>query len=252
MTNKFQLPVHSITFTKSTFLPMKASSFIRRVLKCYFVGIAFSFIILLFTSWVMSIYVDGVEGLLTARGIRWMCSNIVPNFAAVSLAKRLMELMALSVLLESGIFQAAHGHISLKQKRAFQITGISTLVIVGLFSLLLLLPNALLLSAFGTFRHSAFSKGLYGLLLCLAIFIGNVYGYTSGRFVKFHDFIHAHVSLFSRIGSYFVLLFMASQFVGCLEFTGMLDLMGGHETLLFVLKGVLYNIPLLLYLLLLL
>ena len=94
---------------------MHKQSIIRRILQCYFVGIALSFVVLLFASWVLSIYVDGVEGLLTARGIRWMCSNIVPNFAAVSLAKRLMEMMALSVLLESGIFRTFRGHISLKQ-----------------------------------------------------------------------------------------------------------------------------------------
>jgi p-aminobenzoyl-glutamate transporter AbgT len=231
---------------------MHKQSIIRRILQCYFVGIALSFVVLLFASWVLSIYVDGVEGLLTARGIRWMCSNIVPNFAAVPLAKRLMEMMALSVLLESGIFRTFRGHISLKQKRALQITGISVLVVVGLFSLLLFLPNAVLLSAFGTISHSAFSKGLHGLLVCLVIFLGNVYGYTSGQFTTLHHFVHAHVAIFSTVANYFVILFLASQLVGCLDFTGILPLLGDDGTGLFVLKGILYNIPLLLYFLLLL
>ena len=231
---------------------MNYKNIIKQVLQCYFIGIAVLLVALLFVSWVLSIYVEGIQGLLTARGIRWMCSNIVPNFAAVSLAKRLMEMMALSVLLESGIFHTLRGHISLKQKRALQMTGIFTLMVVGVFSLLLLLPKAVLLSAFGTFHNSAFSKGLYGLLLCLAMFVGNIYGYTSGKFLRLYDFVHAHVSLFSSVGNYFVLLFMASQLIGCLEFTGILTLMGDSDMLIFILKGLLYNIPLLLYVLLLL
>lgn len=224
--------------------------YIRRILQGYFWFIVSMLVVLLFASWVLSIYVDGVQGLLTARGIRWMCSNIIPNFASVHLAKILLGLMAISVLRESGIFRTAHGHISLKQKRALQITGIAVLVIIGLFSLLLFLPNAVLLSAFGTMNNSALSKGFDGLFMCLAIFVGNVYGYTSGRFVTIRDFVEAHVAIFPTLANYFVILFLASQLVCCMEFTGILPLLGGDDTWLFLLKGLLYNVPLLLYILL--
>jgi p-aminobenzoyl-glutamate transporter AbgT len=121
---------------------------------------------------------------------------------------------------------------------------------LGLFSLLLFLPNAVLLSAFGTFSHSAFSKGFYGLLMCFAIMVGNVYGATVGRFVHMRDFVQAHVSIFSTLASYFVIVFLASQFIGCLEFTGILALLGDDGTALHLLRGFLYNLPLLLYILL--
>ena len=159
----------------------------------------------------------------------------------------LLGLMAISVLRESGIISTCRGHVSLKQKRALQITGISFLLVVCLFSLMLFLPNALLLSAFGTFQDSAFSKGFYGILMCLAIFIGNVYGYTSGRFLTMSDFVHAHVSIFSTVANYFVILFFASQFVGCVDYTGILPLLGDDGTFLYFLRGFLYNVPLLLY-----
>lgn len=228
----------------------KYKQYIHGILQGYFWLTFTALVLLLFVSWMLSIYVDGVEGLLTPRGIRWMCSNIVANFASVHLAKMLLGLMAISVLRESGIFLAFRGHVSLKQKRALQITGIAVMVIVGLFSLLLFLPKAILLSAFGTIRHSAFTKGLYGLLMCLGIFIGNIYGYTSGKFVSMRDFIQAHVAIFPIVSNYFVVLFLASQLVGCIEFTGVLSLLGNQEQILYLLRGLLYNLPLLLYILL--
>ena len=229
---------------------MTYKDYIRRILRCYYWSISILLLLLLLASWVLSIYVDGVQGLLTARGIRWMCSNIVPNFASVHLAKMLLGVMAISVLHESGIIRTLHGHVSLKQQRALFITGGVVVFVLGLFSLLLFLPNAVLLSAFGTFSHSAFSKGFYGLLMCLAILAGNVYGATVGRFVGVHDFVQAHVSIFSTLSSYFVIVFLASQFMGCLEFTGILPLLGDDGTALYILRGCLYNLPLLLYILL--
>lgn len=223
---------------------------IQRLLKYLFWGMLIALVLLLFISWVLSVYVDGVQGLLTTRGIRWMCVNIVPNFASVHIAKLMLGLMAISVLRESGILRAFRSHISLKQRRALQITGVSVVVVLILFSLLLLLPDPVLLSAFGTLHNSAFSKGLFGLLACLAIIIGNVYGYTSGRFTTMRDFIQAHASLFAAIPNYFVMLFIASQFLNCLDYTGIFPLLGDDGTVLYVLKGFLYNGTLLLYILL--
>ena len=227
---------------------MTCLSTIRRVLQWMFWTISIALVVLLFASWVISIYVDGVEGLLTPHGIRWMCSSIVSNFTSVPLAQIILGLMALSVLRESGIFLTLRGHVSLKQKRALQITGVFVLIILCLFSLLLLLPNAVLLSAFGTYSHSAFSKGMYGLMACLAIFVGNVYGYTSGKLVSTLDFLRAHTAIFSTVANCFIFLFLASQFVGCLHFTGILTLLGDSDGIgLFVLKILLYGVPLLLY-----
>ena len=229
---------------------MTYKDYIQRILKYLFWGVLIGLVLLLFVSWVLSIYVDGVQGLLTPRGIRWMCINIVPNFAEVHIAKMLLGLMAMSVLRESGILRVFRSHLSLKQQRALQITGISVLVLLSFFSLLLILPDAVLLSAFGSIQHSAFSKGFYGLLACLAFFIGNVYGYTSGRFTTMRDFVQANVSIFSAMPNYFVMLFFASQFLGCLNFTGILPLLGDDGTAFFILKGLLYNGSLLLYILL--
>ena len=133
----------------------RGKQFIRKVLSGYLLGIISMLICLLFASLVLSIYVDGVEGLLTPRGIRWMCSSIVSNFASLPLAQIFLGLMAISVLRESGIFSTLSGHISMKQRRALQMTGIVALLVVVLFLLLIFMPDAVLLSAFGTISHSA-------------------------------------------------------------------------------------------------
>ena len=229
---------------------MTYKDYIQRFLKHLFWGVLTALVLLFFISWVLSIYVDGVHGLLTTRGIRWMCVNIVPNFSSVHIAKLLLGLMAMSVIRASGILQAFRSHISLKQRRALQITGVSVVVALILFSMLLLLPDPVLLSAFGTFRNSAVSRGFFGLLACLAIFAGNVYGYTSGRFATMRDFMQAHASIFAAIPNYFVMLFLASQFVNCLNYTGILPLLGDDGTFFYIIKGFLYNGTLLLYILL--
>ena len=226
----------------------RGKRFISKVLHGYIVAIAVMLVGLLFASLVLSIYVDGVEGLLTPHGIRWMCSNIVTNFASIPLAQIVLGLMAISVLKDSGILNTMRGGLSMKQKRALQITGIAVLVIIVLFLLLLFMPDAVLLSAFGTVKNSALSKGFFGLIDCLAILVGNIYGYTSGRFVALRDHVQAHVSIFATFGSCFVLLFLASQLVGCVEFTDILPVLGDNGTMLSVLKGLLYYIPLVCYL----
>lgn len=144
----------------------------------------------------------------------------------------------------------ARGRISLKQKRALQITSITLAVHVSLFVLLLLLPNASLLSAFGEFSHSPLQKGWFGLMMMIVILIGNVYGYTSGAFVNLHDFIKAHVLIFKTVAPYFIILFVASQFVCCLDFSNMLSCFGNEANeavALDVVRGIVYYVPLVFY-----
>jgi p-aminobenzoyl-glutamate transporter AbgT len=71
-----------------------------------------------------------------------------------------------------------------------------------------------------------------------------------GRFVSMHDFVQAHVAIFSTVAGYFVIVFLASQFISCLEFTGILTLLGDDGTVLHILRVFLYDFPLVLYILL--
>ena len=137
---------------------------------------------------------------------------------------------------------------SLKQRRAALITLTAAVALLILFSLLLILPHAVLLSAFGTISHSALAHGWYGLLALYLIVISNIYAYTSGRLYTLADFLQAHTSLIRSISPYFILLFLSSQLVACLDYTALLTFLGMPSHVQALLTYILYYLPLVLYL----
>lgn len=205
---------------------------------------------LLFASWAASIYVDDINPLLAPRGIRWMCSSIEQNFVSAPVAPALMVLMAFSVLCQSGMFSIFKDSMSLKKRRALHVTIVVAICIMVIFSLLLFMPNAILLSAFGTISHSAFTKGLFGLAVMYVIVVSAVYGYTSGRISSMSDVVESCASIFSSVGSYIVVLFVVSQFVGALHYTSLLHAMGDDGKWMDILSNALYYMPLAVYFLL--
>lgn len=200
-------------------------------------------------SWIVSIYSDGVNGLLTPRGVRWVVSSVMGNFASTPLAEIISGMIAFGVLRDSKILSLLSSKPTLKQRYALKITAFAAVAILLLMSLTLVLPNALLLSSFGTVVNSPFMKGLYAIALAFIIFVGNIYGYTSGRYISLSDFVQAHVSVFKISSPYFILLFLSSQLVNCLDYTDLLVLVGDENMLLFLCKCVLYYMPLLLFVL---
>ena len=169
-------------------------------------------------SWVGNVYEWGVKNLLCADGIRWAVANIIYNFTDSPIGEIILLLLGLSVLTESGFLTFWKSAKSIKQKRAMQITIVAIVVYCLTIFCLLFTSHAVLLSAFGTLRESAFQQGAYGLLLLGIIIAGNLYGYFSGTFSSVKDSISAHTSLILRISPYFVTAFVASEFVGSMYY----------------------------------
>jgi p-aminobenzoyl-glutamate transporter AbgT len=169
-------------------------------------------------SWVGNVYEWGVNNLLCADGIRWAVANIIYNFTDSPIGEIILLLLGLSVLTESGFLTFWKSAKSIKQKRAMQITIVAIVVYFLTIFCLLFTSHAVLLSAFGTLRESAFQQGAYGLLLLGIIIAGNLYGYFSGTFSSVKDSISAHTSLILRISPYFVTAFVASEFVGSMNY----------------------------------
>lgn len=218
---------------------------LKPFLHAYALAIFFAYAVLLLSSWVASIYVDSINALLSPRGIRWMCSSVMDNFSNAPLAVSLMALMAFSVMRKSGICDMSQEHMTMKKKNALRITLAVALVILVLFSLLLFMPNAILLSAFGTISHSAFSHGWPGLLALFVVVVSSVYGYVSGNFSSVGDIIEAHVDLLASSGSVFVCMFLASQFVGAIGYTSVMSSLGDNGSIWTSgLSVVLYYLPL--------
>lgn len=219
-------------------------SVLRQLTQWFFLTVVALFVLLLIVSWLLCIYFDSINGLLSPHGIRWLTSHLVSNFCTVPFGEIILGLIGVGSLIESDIFKLFSGHISLKQKRALQTTIITVVIVLCVFSSFLLMPNAILLSAFGTISNSPFSKGVYGLIVCLFILIANVYGYTSGKFVTLDDFVNAHSSFIKKTGFYFIFVFFSSQFIQCLDYTHILAVLGDNGVVLEIIKCVLYYLPL--------
>ena len=146
-------------------------------------------------SWIGNIYGWGLNNLFSQAGIRWTVTYFIPNISCAPFAEVMSSLIALGVLIESGIFGAFSKKASLKQQRALSLAIAVLVIIVIVLACMVLLPNAVLLSPFGTFAESPFSEGLLGILCVTVIIVGNVYGLASGRFFNLTDTNKAHVSL---------------------------------------------------------
>lgn len=204
-------------------------------------------------SWVCSLYIDeSVRSLLNADGIRWSVSSIMTNLDDAPLTYIGSFLICSGVLLESGFISTIitflrerkwhESSVSLKQRRAFMLTLGMVEAIAAFAVILCLFQSSLLLSAFGTIESSPLSRGWFGLLVMLLILIGNVFGYTSGKFVNTVDFINAHTLLLRKCAGYFIVLFISSELIACVKYTGLLS-----DDATIVLSYALYYVPLVCY-----
>ncbi len=198
-------------------------------------------------SWIGSVYGMDVQNLMSADGVRWLVSNVLPNFNQAPIAIILLTLMTLSTLTESELLTTLFRRskpLTLKQRRALLYATVVFFLGIALILALTLLPSSILLSAFGHFEHSALQKGLFSLLLALVLLASVTYGYTAGRFFSWTDLVRAAAYIPSRVASYWLTLFVVSQFVACLDhvFTP------SSPTPLTILAYLLYFVPLLLHL----
>ena len=116
--------------------------------------------------------------MLSADGLRWMVAMVLENVKHSPVIEVLLGTMTLSTLTESGFLPVClslfriNKTLSLKKKRAFQISMVVLVLILILIGLMVFLPGAVLLSAFGTY-HGTDSADVRGndLRLCIGLFL---------------------------------------------------------------------------------
>lgn len=191
-------------------------------------------------SWIGNIYDAGWRNLLSADGIRWTVSQFIPNMEKAPVGLIVFILITVSILVESGLLSAFHRR-SLKKNRAMSVTLFVFLLLCGLVSLMLFLPDAILLSPFGTISESPFMEGLCGIICMIIIIASNVYGYSSGRFIHLTDALTAHTIFIMHSAPYFVSLILSAELLACVNYIGMID----EGTFLFKLIAyIIYIVPL--------
>lgn len=201
-----------------------------------------------FLSLIGGVYGLNVCNLVSSDGLRWSVSHIVLNIGMARFQYVVFALIGLGVFVESGLPAVVRGHWSLKQRRAFVLTVLVVIVCTSLILGMILFRGGPLLSAVGTVAHSSFLEGLPGMLVVLMIIAGNVYGYTSGRFVSLADTIDAHVSLLRAMAPYFLTLVIASELVACIRYVCMVAPSDKVAVPMIVVENILYYFPLLLHL----
>ena len=176
-------------------------------------------VIVIVVSWLGAYYGMGVRSMLCADGIRWFVENFISNIKQSPLVEIIFLLMSLSVVVESGLLKVFSGNLSPKQRRSIQLTISVCFLYLLLLAILSLPPSSILLSAFGTFSDSSLSKGAFAIVVVWLLLLGNFYGYVSGRFITYDDFILAHCERLKSSLPLVLTIIAASQFIAFVNYT---------------------------------
>ena len=210
-------------------------------------GCLLAILLLALFTWVGSIYGMEVVNLLSADGMRWMFSSVVPNITHSPLAMVLLGLMALSALDGSGMLYAFRGHTNAKQKNAMVIALLVLVIFAVAVACMTLLPSAPLLNPLGTLNHSPFTRGLPSVALIFVIITADIYGYTSGRLLTIADVVKADTKLIADIAGYFLSFIIIAQMVACFDYSQVFSLFSQGDFWFQVFQYTAYFLPLILH-----
>ena len=162
-------------------------------------------------SWLVGLYgVGSVQSLLSGEGIRWWMRSALPAFASSPVGEMLLVLFTLGVVRRS--CRAWSGRAFAVALAVFLL--LVALVLWGVFS-------GNLLSATGHWAHSPLQKGWLPLLALLVGIPCFFYGLNRGLFhsgLQVQEMLGSEVA---RCASVFFAVFVASQLVAVLTYSGL-------------------------------
>lgn len=228
---------------------MKNSSYIPHLITVIFFGT----LLIIFTSWIGSIYEWPVQNILSPEGIRWILRHIDENFYQAPFIPIFILLIGVGLTYNSGLLEVLlqrmqcinhHKSLSKKQKRAILLSLISGMIYLILIGVATFSPWAILLGVTGTLDRSPFIEGIIPLISIAFIIFGIVYGIASGRFHNDRDIIQGMSSLLVKNVNYFILLLVGSQFFSILHYSQIDKYIGIGENELTILQFLFYYLPL--------
>jgi aminobenzoyl-glutamate transport protein len=115
------------------------------------------------------------------------------------------------------------GELSAQESRGLLFAFIGLVVVLIVFGLLTLLPNAPLRNpdTGEVIGNSPFMNGLIALITVLFLVTGAAYGFTTGKFKSMTDIIKAMEKAMSGLGGLILLFFVLSQFIAYFNYTNM-------------------------------
>ena len=200
-------------------------------------------------SWIGNVYGWNCRNILSGEGMRWAVDMIMENFSWAPWNYVVLGTATLSMVNESGIISGFSKQKYLRQRRAYALVGVVLGLMAMIVILLSLLPGNTLLSAFGTFSHSALQRGLFPLISIALFVLSLIYAFAIGRFNSIDDVVKATVNLPVRIAGYFITMFVASQLISVLLYAFFIDYTPAKTmpVPMIVFAACLYGIPLVLH-----
>lgn len=186
-------------------------------------------------SWLVGLYgVASGGNLLSDEGVRWWMRSVLPSFAASPVGEIFVVLFTLGIVRQS--FR--------KRPTSRKAVAVALLVFVALLGLLLCgLFSGTLLSVTGRWANSPLQGGWLIVLALLTGIPSLCCGLTNGTFANGEQVLRALSSEVVRCAPSFVTLFVASQLVAVLAYSGLPAVCGIGDTAFRCIAAVLYWLP---------
>ena len=172
--------------------------------------------LLFFLSWLLSATLtDSVHPLLSSEGIRWFLGQ----FCVLLLRPQLIWLILLSMtggcVWCSGIFRPSQ--LSFRRQSALRVSFVVLVMLIMIVALLVMMPQAVLLSSTGRLWPSPFSRALVPILSALAIITSMCYGLLSRTFTSLFDVYDSfRIGLQQMVPFLILYLFVVMFYESCL------------------------------------
>lgn len=168
----------------------------RHLIGALLLTYAAALLLLIPLSWIGEIYGWGTQSLLGSHGMSWLITELLPTARTAPWAETALLLIALSMLLESGLIAAFRPHTrSLRERRALQAVAVGVLLTILLFAILFATNSPLLFSPLATFNGSPIHQSLVPLLLLWLSLLALIHGLAIGRFLTLSDMLQAATTL---------------------------------------------------------
>ena len=137
-------------------------------------------------SWLLSATLtDGVHTLLSSEGIRWFMGQFTVMLLKPQLIWLLLLSMAGGCVWKSCIFRPSQ--LSFRRQFALRVSLVVSIIMIIVVALLVMMPQAVLLSSTGLLWPSPFSRALVPIISALAVATSMTYGLLSRTFQSLND-----------------------------------------------------------------
>lgn len=199
----------------------------HRVIYRLSIGLALAQLVLIFLSWLLSAAIpqSSIISLLSARGIRWFFGYFVESEASAPLLWLILGAFALGGMRGSNILttitqSVKTGSSALPRRVKLALISAVSFCALQIVCLLLLIvpPQAVLLSVTGTLSDSSFSASIVPSVCFMLTTISIVFGLISGTLQGIDGVCRALCSQHALLMPFLLLYVMASMFVSSIYF----------------------------------